>query len=467
MTELKSRNPYTGELLETYATATDAEIERAIAGADARFRAGGAGVIDERARGLARLADALDRNHEELARLAVAEMGKTLKAARAEVEKCAATARWFAERLPELARDESVGANSGAASSGARFVRRLPLGPVLAVMPWNFPFWQAFRAAIPALAAGNTMLLKHASNVSGCALRIERAFLEAGFPPGVFKTVLLESSRVARLIADPRIRGVTLTGSEAAGRSVAETAGRHLKKCVLELGGSDPFLVLPSADLAAAAASAVTARTLNNGQSCIAAKRFIVHADVFEAFTRAFVDGMSAVRPGDPMREDAALGPLVHAEAVDALQEQCARAVRAGAEARLAPEVDEAKCLFSPAVLIAPENAAEPVFSEELFGPVAVVHRARSLEHGLRLCNESRYGLGSSVWTKDAAEAGRAVDGIDAGMTFVNAIVASEAALPFGGVKDSGYGRELGALGFAEFTNAKAVAFGAAGVAGG
>lgn len=456
MAKLKSQNPYTQDVLETFEPTTDSALEDALARAADAFTVCRKESINLRARRLEKLAEILERDRESLAQTAVAEMGKTITAARAEVEKCALTARWFAARLPDLLADHGI-----QVTPYRQFVRHLPLGPVLAVMPWNFPYWQVFRAAIPALGAGNVMLLKHASNVSRCALRIEKSLREAGFSEGRFQTLLLESSRIARLIADRRIQAVTLTGSEAAGRSVAAEAGKNLKKCVLELGGSDPFLVLPSADLHATVAQAATARTLNNGQSCIAAKRFIIHTEIFDAFTTAFAEKLKSLKVGDPMMDETDLGPLVHAEAAAGLWDQYERALHAGADVALKPTLEKPRNLFSPGLLIAPENSRDEIFSEEMFGPLAIVYRARDLEHGLELANSSVYGLGSSVWSQDLQEIESAINGIESGITFVNRIVASEPQLPFGGIKASGYGRELGLAGIREFMNAKSVSFGA------
>ncbi|MCM2281005.1 MAG: aldehyde dehydrogenase family protein [Bdellovibrionaceae bacterium] len=452
---LKSQNPFTGEVLETFATISDADLDTVLAQAETAARRARQVPLSQRQTRLRALAERMTQQRDELAGVAVREMGKTLVAARSEVEKCALTARWYADHLPTLAADTQI-----QEKPYHQFVRHLPLGAVLAIMPWNFPYWQAFRAAIPALSAGNVMVLKHASNVSRCALWIERLFSEAGFAPHDFQTVLLESARVARVIADPRIRGVTLTGSESAGRAVASEAGRHLKKCVLELGGSDPFVVMPSADIDFAAKSAAQSRTINNGQSCISAKRFIVHDAVFDRFLTAFEGYLRGLRVGDPMSLSTDVGPLVHAQALQTLLQQCERARQAGAEARLEPQLERAQNLFYPSLLIAPENATAEIFQEEMFGPVALVFRAHSLEHALDIANQSRFGLGSSIWTTDSNEIRQAIQTLEAGMTFVNRIVASEPQLPFGGTKASGYGRELGMKGFHEFTNAKSVSYG-------
>lgn len=453
---LISRDPYSETILETFEASTDDQLEQALVRAEHAFSHTRRLPLVTRRERLLRLGERLDAHRDELAEIATREMGKTFTAARSEVQKCALTARWYADHLEHLLADTPV-----REQPHRQLVRHLPLGPVLAIMPWNFPYWQAFRAAIPALSVGNVMLLKHASNVSRCALWIERLFTEAGFEEGEFQTLLLESARVGRLIADPRVRGVTLTGSEAAGRAVAAEAGRHLKKCVLELGGSDPFLVMPSADLEATAKAATTARTINNGQSCIAAKRFIVHEDVFDRFLSAFTTRMEAVRVGDPMDAANEMGPLVHAEAVSTLLSQIERAIDAGATPILRPaENGTSGNLIRPTILVAPDNPSAQsaeIFGEEMFGPVAMVYRARSLDQAIAIANHSRYGLGSSIWTSDENDIRRANEELEAGMTFVNAVVASEPQLPFGGIKDSGYGRELGAAGLYEFTNAKSL----------
>jgi succinate-semialdehyde dehydrogenase/glutarate-semialdehyde dehydrogenase len=401
---------------------------------------------------MTRAADLLDAEREPLAQLLVEEMGKTIRAARAEIEKCAGTCRHYAEHAEAMLADEAAEATTGK----ARIVY-LPIGAVLAVMPWNFPFWQVIRFAAPALMAGNVGLLKHASNVPGSALALESLFARAGFPAGVFQTLLIGAAAVPAIIADPRVAAVTLTGSAEAGASVAEAAGRHLKKCVLELGGSDPFVVMPSADVAAAAATAVTARTINNGQSCIAAKRFIVHADVHDDFVEALVAGMRNLRVGDPARDDTDLGPLATAAGRDTLVEQVNASAAAGAHVALGGTALDGPGYFYAATVLTDIPRAAPAYRDEIFGPVALVHRAVDLDHAIALANDSPYGLGSSVWTADAGERERMVREIEAGMTFVNGMVVSDPRLPFGGVKRSGFGRELAREGIREFVNVKAV----------
>jgi succinate-semialdehyde dehydrogenase/glutarate-semialdehyde dehydrogenase len=449
---LLSRNPATGELLESFDEATDEALERQLALAARAFAAHRATPPAERSRALARAAEILLRDKDRWGRLMVEEMGKTRASAVAEAEKCARACRFYAERAEDLLRDEPV-----ATEAPRSFVRYLPLGPVLAIMPWNFPFWQVFRFAAPALAAGNVGLLKHASNVTRCALAIERILREAGFVEGAFQTLLLSAKRVARVIADPRVRAVTLTGSEAAGEDVAATAGRHLKKTVLELGGSDPFIVMPSADLAAAARTAAIARTINNGQSCIAAKRFIVHDAVYDDFAARFVRALAELRVGDPMREDTDVGPLASEDARGQLERQVAALRAAGARVLAGGRALAGPGFFFEPTALGDVPRAAPVAAEEVFGPVALLFRAASAEDAIAVANANPYGLGSSVWTADEGEADRFVRELDAGMTFVNAMVASDPRLPFGGVKRSGYGRELGAAGIREFMNAKTV----------
>jgi succinate-semialdehyde dehydrogenase/glutarate-semialdehyde dehydrogenase len=380
------------------------------------------------------------------------EMGKPLKAARQEAAKCASACRYYAANAERLLADEPVETNAGLS-----YIRYQPIGPVLAIMPWNFPFWQVFRFAAPALMAGNVGLLKHASNVPQCALAIQEIFRQAGFPEGAFQTLLIGSAQVSRVLEDARIAAATLTGSEAAGGQVAAVAGRAIKKTVLELGGSDPFIVMPSADLPTAVATAVQARLVNNGQSCIAAKRFLVAEPVAEEFERRFVAAMKSVRVGDPMDEATELGPLASAEMLATLDDQVRRSVAAGARILTGGRrLFGPGCYYAPTVLAdIPESA--PAYSEELFGPVAALYRVRDAAQAIRLANATQFGLGASVWTNDSAERERFIDEIEAGMVFVNGMVVSDPRLPFGGVKHSGYGRELGVPGIREFVNIKTV----------
>ena len=459
---IASIDPTTGATLRTFAPYAAAEVDRRLARAAAAFADQRRTDVRRRGEWLRRAADLLDAEREPTAQLMVAEMGKTIRAARSELEKCADACRWYADAGPELLADAPI---AGAARPSR--VAFLPLGAVLAVMPWNFPFWQVVRCAAPTLLAGNVVVLKHASNVPQCALALESLFARAGFPDGVFQTLLVESDAVADVIADPRIAAVSLTGSAAAGAAVAAAAGRHLKKTVLELGGSDPFLVLPSADVDAAAATAVTARTITNGQSCIAAKRFLVHAAVYDRFVGALIDGLGRLRVGDPRREDTDLGPLATRSGRDTVAAQVAASVAAGARLLLGGRPLDGPGWFYAATALADVPRANRVYREEVFGPVAIVYRVRDLDEAIAIANDSPYGLGSSVWTNDAAERERCVRELEAGMTFVNAMVASDPRLPFGGVKQSGWGRELDGFGIREFVNVKTVVDGAAPAPGG
>jgi succinate-semialdehyde dehydrogenase/glutarate-semialdehyde dehydrogenase len=406
----------------------------------------------ERAAWLRGAARILDDRKDEWARLMTREMGKTLKSAVAEAEKCAVACRYFADHAERFLADEPVETDADRS-----FVRYLPLGPILAVMPWNFPFWQVVRFAAPALMAGNVALLKHASNVPGCALALQRIFADAGFPAGAFQTLLMGSERVGRVIADARVKAVTLTGSDAAGAKVGEQAGRHIKKVVLELGGSDAFVVLPSCDLDAAVRTAVTARTINNGQSCIAAKRFIVHTQVYDEFERRFVEALGRLKVGDPMDPATDVGPLATADVLDNLERQVDASVRAGARLLLGGKRLDRPGNFYEVSALSHIPEAAPAAREEVFGPVALLIRVEDLDEAIATANASDYGLGSSVWTNDDAERDRCIDELQAGATFVNAMVASDPRLPFGGVKRSGHGRELARHGIREFVNAKSV----------
>ncbi len=449
---LQSINPATGELIESYDEISDAELEAALARAAQTFRTYRGTSFAERAGWLRKPAQILEGEKDKWARLMTREMGKTYKAAVAEAEKCAGACRYFAENGERFLADEAIDTDADKS-----YVRYLPLGPVLAVMPWNFPFWQLVRFAAPALMAGNVGLLKHASNVSGCALALQEIFRRAGFPEGAFQTLLMSPKRVARVIADERVKAVTLTGSDLAGSQVAEQAGKHIKKTVMELGGSDPFIVLPSADLAAAVRTAITARNLNNGQSCIAAKRFIVHAQVYDEFERRMVEGLERLKLGDPMAADTDVGPLATAQILETVARQVDESVRAGARLLTGGKRLNRPGNFYQVSALAriPQNA--PACREEVFGPVALLFKARDLDEAIELANASDYGLGSSVWTNDDEERRRCVDELEAGATFINAMVVSDPRLPFGGVKRSGYGRELSRHGIREFVNVKGV----------
>ena len=394
----------------------------------------------------------LDAECRELGRLMTLEMGKPIGAAIAEAEKCATACRYYAENAEHFLADQPV-----KMEGGKSWVAFQPLGVVLAIMPWNFPFWQVFRFAAPSLMAGNVGVLKHASNVPQCALAIEDVFRRAGFGDGVFQTLLVGSDMVEGIIADKRIAAVTLTGSEEAGRSVASVAGKHLKKSVVELGGSDPFVVMPSADLEQAVSTAVIARMINNGQSCIAAKRFIIHEKIYAEFLKKFVAGVSAIRIGDPMDEKTQLGPLATGTIRDQLDDQVKASVAAGTRLATGGRRLEGNGFFyAPTVLTdIPPNA--PAAREELFGPVASVFKAKDLADAIRIANGTSFGLGASAWTRDAAERDRFVAEIESGLLFINGMVASDPRLPFGGVKNSGFGRELAEFGIREFVNIKSV----------
>ncbi|ACL66557.1 Aldehyde Dehydrogenase [Anaeromyxobacter dehalogenans 2CP-1] len=452
MAAMSSVNPATGEVLARFDEIADAELERRLALAAATFRSWRRVPLAERAGRMRRAAEVLEARKDALGRTMTLEMGKTLRSAVAEAEKCAWVCRFYAEHAERFLSDEVL------PSSAARsYTRCLPIGPVLAVMPWNFPFWQVFRFAAPALMAGNVGVLKHASNVPQSALAIEAVFREAGFPEGCFQTLLVGSSRVQRIVEDPRIAAATLTGSEGAGSAVASAAGRVIKKTVLELGGSDAFVVMPSADLDAAVATAVTARTINNGQSCIAAKRFIVHEAISERFEQAFVKRMAALKVGDPLDAGTDVGPVVSEAELRKLSEQVDAAVKAGGRLLLGGAPSGGRGFYYPPTVIADVPPTSPSYREEIFGPVALLFRARNVDQAISIANDVPFGLGSSVWTREPAERDRFVDELEAGATFVNAMVASDPRLPFGGVKRSGYGRELAREGIREFVNLKTV----------
>jgi succinate-semialdehyde dehydrogenase/glutarate-semialdehyde dehydrogenase len=452
MAKLRSVNPATGESIEELEEHSDGQVEERLALAERSFRAWRKTPISARGELLRRVGELLLGEKERFARVMTQEMGKTFASALAEAEKCAWACRYYAENGERFLADEPV-----ASSATRSWVRHLPLGPVLAVMPWNFPFWQVFRFAAPALMAGNVGLLKHASNVPRCALTIEAIFREAGFPEGVFQTLLVGSSRVGPVVADGRVKAVTLTGSDAAGAEVGALAGRALKKVVLELGGSDPFVVMPSADLDAAARTAAAARTVNSGQSCIAAKRFLVHRDVYPRFERLFVEAMEALRVGDPMDPRTDLGPLATRQVLEGVEFQVQQLLAAGARLLAGGRRPEGRGWFYPPTVLVQVPRAAPVSREELFGPVAQLFEVRDLEEAIALANDTPFGLGSSVWTRDPEEQERFADELEAGQTFVNAMVASDPRLPFGGVKRSGHGRELGSAGIREFVNAKTI----------
>jgi succinate-semialdehyde dehydrogenase/glutarate-semialdehyde dehydrogenase len=446
-------NPATGETLRTFDALTAEQVEEKLQRASDAFARHRRTSVAERAEKMRRAGELLDAEKDRWARLMTTEMGKTLAAARAEAEKCAWVCRHYAEHAAGMLAPRPV--DVGGTARGE--VHFLPLGAVLAVMPWNFPFWQVFRFAAPGLMAGNVGLLKHASNVPQCALAIEEIFRRAGFEEGVFQALLVGSDAVAGLLDDERIAAATLTGSTPAGQSVAERAGRNLKKTVLELGGSDPFIVMPSADLDGAARTAARARCINNGQSCIAAKRFIVHAEVADAFAERFVREMEALRVGDPMTDGTDVGPLATAAIRDEVDEQVRVSIQAGARLLTGGTPMEGPGFYYPPTILADIPEGAPAYREEVFGPVASLFRVADIGEAIALANDSPFGLGSSVWTRDEAERRRFIAEIEAGMTYVNAMVASDPRLPFGGVKQSGYGRELGEFGIHEFVNIKTV----------
>jgi len=449
---IATTNPATGEVLRAFEALTEAQIDERLARADAAWRTYRHCAFADRRRWLAAAAEILESDKDRLGRIMTLEMGKPIGAARAEAAKCATACRYYVEHGERLLDDEIVDAGGGRS-----FIRYQPIGPVLAVMPWNFPFWQVFRFAAPALMAGNVGLLKHASNVPQCALAIEEIVRRAGFPPDVFQTLLIGAGQVERVIDDPRVKAATLTGSEPAGAQVAARAGKRIKKTVLELGGSDPFVVMPSASLDRAVRTAVEARTINNGQSCIAAKRFIVDARIGAEFEERFVQAMEALLVGDPMDESTQVGPLATRDILDGLDEQVRRSVEMGARVLTGGRrLERPGNYYAPTVLAdVPQDS--PAYREELFGPVAVLFRADGIEHAIKLANDTEFGLGASAWTNDEGEQRRFIDEIEAGMVFINGMVASDARLPFGGVKRSGYGRELSAWGIREFVNVKTV----------
>ncbi len=449
---IASINPATGECLKEFTPDTEQIVSAKIDRAHAAWRQFRETPFSERSKWMLRAAELLESQKEDLARTMTLEMGKLVKASREEVAKCSWVCRYYAEHAAHFLADEP--AESTATRS---FIRYQPLGIVLAIMPWNFPFWQVFRFAAPALMAGNAGLLKHASNVPQCALAIERIFREAGVPDGLFQTLLVESGGVELVIRDERIRAVTLTGSEPAGTSVAALAGSLVKKSVLELGGSDPFIVMPSANLAEAAATAVRARVINNGQSCIAAKRFIVHRDIAEEFTRLLVHGMESLRVGDPMLEETELGPLVSEQLLLQLDTQVRISISMGATLLTGGQrLERPGSYYAPTILTKIPHAS-PAWSEELFGPVAMVFEARDLDDAIRIANDTPFGLGSAAWTTVPAEQEQFINRLESGLVFINGMVASDPRLPFGGVKHSGYGRELGVHGIREFVNIKTV----------
>jgi succinate-semialdehyde dehydrogenase/glutarate-semialdehyde dehydrogenase len=446
-------NPATGQLLKSFEALSAAQIEAKLKLAAATFPRFRKLPFAERAAMMNKAAGILESDKEDLGRLMTLEMGKTFRSAVDEAVKCAWACRYYAENAERFLADEEVATNATRS-----YVKYQPMGVVLAIMPWNFPFWQVFRFIAPGLMAGNVGLLKHASNVPQCALKIEEILQRAGFPEGAFQTLLIGARQVDAILSDPRVAAATLTGSEGAGVEVGVSAARRIKKVVLELGGSDPFIVMPSADLDLAVDTAVKARVINNGQSCIAAKRFIVAENIADKFESVFVAKMKALKVGDPMDAATELGPLATADAVTSLQADVDATVKAGARVLTGGKrVDGPGSFYAPTVLAdIPKDS--PGYGEELFGPVASIFRVPDIDAAINLANDSRFGLGASAWTNDDAERDRFANEIDAGMVFINKMVVSDPRMPFGGVKWSGHGRELGGVhGIREFTNIKTV----------
>jgi len=446
-------NPATGETLQTFEPLTDSEIEAKLTLAQASFLQYRKTSMAARGEWLRNAADILERDSIKYGKLMTMEMGKPLKSAIAEVNKCALVCRYYAEKAPQFLADTP--AESDASQS---FLRYQPLGPILAVMPWNFPFWQVFRFAAPALMAGNVGLLKHASNVPQCALALETIFTEAGLPEGAFQTLLIGASQVERVISDDRVKAATLTGSEPAGASLAAAAGKQIKKTVLELGGSDPFIVLESADLEAAAVTAVTARMLNNGQSCIAAKRFILIDTIADKFEQKLKEKFQALKVGDPMSEETDIGPLATPSIREELDEQVQQTVAMGATLVLGGKsLSDRPGNFYPPTILKDIPVGSPGEKEEFFGPVALLFRVKDLDEAIALANDTPFGLGASGWTQNEEERDRLIEEVEAGAVFINGLVKSDPRLPFGGIKRSGYGRELSIQGIHEFVNIKTV----------
>jgi succinate-semialdehyde dehydrogenase/glutarate-semialdehyde dehydrogenase len=445
-------NPATGEVIKTFQPLSEAEIENKLHLAVSTFKKERSTPFAVRAERMRKAAEILERDKDKFAHLMTLEMGKTYKSAVAEAVKCTTACRYYADNTEKFMADEVV--ETGARKS---FIRYLPIGPILAVMPWNFPFWQVIRFAAPALMAGNVGLLKHASNVPQCALAIESLFLEAGFPEGAFQTLLIGSAQVDAVLNDPRIVAATLTGSEQAGIQVGVGAAKRIKKVVLELGGSDPFIVMSSADLDAAVSTAVQARVQNNGQSCIAAKRFIVAEPIADEFERKFVAKMQSLQVGDPFDEKTELGPLSTPDAVKDLDAEVQKTVKAGAKLLTGGHPLQRKGNFYAPTVLTNVPKGSPAYSEEFFGPVASIFRVKDQDEAIRIANDVRFGLGASAWTNDEKERERFINELEAGMVFINKMVASDPRIPFGGVKASGHGRELGLVGIREFLNAKTV----------
>ena len=452
---ISTTDPRTGKVLKTYDELTDEQLEERLARAAAASDTYRLTTHDQRAGWLRSAADILDKRVDEIAELMTLEMGKTKKSAAAEVAKCASVLRYYADNAADFLADEQV--DPAAVNASQAYARYLPIGVVLAIMPWNFPLWQAMRFAAPALAAGNVGLLKHASNVPQTALFMEELFRDAGFPDDVFQTLLIGSGRVDAVIRDDRVAAATLTGSEGAGRSIGEAAGRNIKKVVLELGGSDPFIVMPSADIERAVKVGVEARVQNAGQSCIAAKRFIVHERIYDEYASKMARRLSELRVGDPNDESTEVGPLSSKQVLDDLEDQVKRMVAKGSKVLAGGKrLDRPGFFFQP-TLLTDAGPGTPGRDEELFGPVATIFRVRDAGEALQIANATKFGLGSAAWTRDAAEVRRFTDELQAGQVFINGMVKSDPRLPFGGIKASGHGRELSAIGMREFVNWKTV----------
>jgi succinate-semialdehyde dehydrogenase/glutarate-semialdehyde dehydrogenase len=445
-------NPANGETVRSFQPLSSAEVDAKIQTAFDAFHRHRRTSFADRAAKMRKAAEILESDKDRWARVMTTEMGKTLKSAGDEALKCAWACRYYAENAEKFLANEEVATNAGKS-----FIAYQPLGVVLAVMPWNFPFWQVFRFAAPALMAGNTGLLKHASNVPQSALAIEEILCRAGFSNGEFLTLLIGSSQVARVLDDKRVVAATLTGSEPAGREVASQCGKQIKKTVLELGGSDPFIVMPSANFEEAVQTAVRARCINNGQSCIAAKRFIVHESIYAEFEKKFTEGMKKLKVGDPMDLATDVGPLATAQIVEELDDQVQRAAAGGGRLLAGGKRVNGPGNFYEPTVLADVPKSCPVYYEEIFGPVAMLFRASSVDEAIEIANDSDFGLASSVWTNDEAERAKFIGGIEAGAVFINGMVASDPRLPFGGVKNSGYGRELSEFGIREFCNIKTV----------
>lgn len=449
---IATNNPATGKQITTFDSLTTAEIESKLAQAQTAFTSFRRTSFDKRSQWLQRTADILEQNSDKYARMMTTEMGKPIKAAIAEVKKCAWVCRYYADHAEEFLADEIVETDASRS-----FIRYQPLGVILAVMPWNFPFWQVFRFAAPALMAGNVAVLKHASNVPQCAIAIQSILTEAGFPKGVFQTLLISANQVEAVIQDDRVKAATLTGSEAAGASLAAAAGKQIKKTVLELGGSDPFIVLASADLEKAASTGVTARMLNNGQSCIAAKRFIVVEAVYEQFKDLLVEKFLQLQVGDPLDEATDIGPLATPEILADLERQVNETVMRGATVLVGGKPLDRQGNYYPPTILTDIPFGTPAMSEEFFGPVALLFKVKDIDQAISLANSTSFGLGASAWTKNQQECDRLINEIEAGAVFINQLVKSDPRIPFGGIKKSGYGRELGSHGIREFVNAKTI----------